>query len=139
MAKKTKKSDKKTAPVVDVKLAQANDKSTESVDSKPEVAVTLATPEIKALAKNATPVQRGIYFNKLAGVKDKHQVIAVFGKNGYAAYSWDKRAEILECTTEELCRMFREDPKEVATIWRDRMESRLIVKDAPKQTTEPSK
>jgi hypothetical protein len=138
--KNAKKFLKKTAPIVDVKLAQANNKSTESVETdKPEVAATLATPEIKALAKNATPVQRGIHFNKLAGVKDKHQVIAVFGKNGYAAYSWDKRAEILECTTEELCRMFREDPKEVAMVWKDRMESRLIVKDAAKQTTEPSK
>lgn len=113
MKKATKKA-KKISEVKDVKLAQANDKSTESVEtSKPEVNLA----EVKQLANNASPVQRGIHFNKLAGVKDKHQVIAVFGKSGYSAYSWDKRAEILGITTEDLCARFKESPEEVKATW----------------------
>jgi hypothetical protein len=109
MSKKTK-SPRKSRKVVaeDVKKAAAHD--------VPEVAPNQSATA-KTLAPNASPVQRGIYFNGLAGVKDKHAVIAVFTKAGYSAYSWDKRAEKLGISTEELCERFRTNPDLVKTAW----------------------
>jgi len=114
MAKKSSKKAAKSAPVVDTKKLQAND--------KPEI--TLAeVAAAKEIAKNESPVARGIRFNKLAALPSetpkqvKAKVVRVFGKSGYSSYSWDGRSKVLDVTTEELCRMFRETPDKVKAMW----------------------
>lgn len=114
-SKSTKSARKSRKVVTDVKRAQANDIQPEQAAAPKQKATALA--EVKTLAANASPVQRGIYFNGLAGVKDKHAVIAVFGLGGYAAYSWDKRAEKLGISTEELCTRFRNNPDLIKAAW----------------------
>src|ERR1700685_1786559 len=124
MAKQPSKKNSKVV-AVDVKAAQANDKP-ETVVAAPEA------PAPKPLAKNASPVAKGLHYHKLAGSPSKPAVVAVFGSAGYAK-SWTQRAKELECTPEELCAMFVKNPNEVKVVWTDRMESRLIVKDVPAQ------
>jgi hypothetical protein len=73
-------------------------------------------PEVERTTRG-TAVASGFAYNKLAGKPTKQAVIAVFGQNGYSAYSWVSRAAKLGITPEELCEKFVADPKAVKELW----------------------
>jgi hypothetical protein len=66
-------------------------------------------------AKSA--ITAGAAYTKLAGSPKAEAVIAVFGKQGYASFSWVTRATRMGMSTEDLCAMFVKDPQATKVAW----------------------
>lgn len=109
MAKKSKKSRKRKADVIDVKKAAANDKETQI--------------EVKRVPKSGSAVAKGAAYSVLAGRPSKQAVTAIFGKTGYAL-SWVARAVRMNVTPENLCGRFKANPQQVKADWASLLEKK---------------
>jgi hypothetical protein len=68
-------------------------------------------------------VAEGARLNRLAGAPKADVVKDIFGTVGYAL-SWIKRAEHLQISPDDLCRLFSQDPEKVRGMWANRSATR---------------